>query len=29
MRILMNKMYTDIMSILDRIGGKAREDEEW
>lgn len=29
MRILMNKMYTDIMSILDRIGGKDREDEEW
>ena len=29
MRILMHKMYTDIMSILDRIGGKDREDEEW
>ena len=29
MRILMNKVYSNIMSILDRIGGKAREDEEW
>ena len=29
MRILVNKVYSNIMSILDRIGGKAREDEEW
>lgn len=29
MRILMNKVYSNIMSILDRIGGKARGDEEW
>lgn len=29
MRILMNKMYTNITPVLDRIGGKAREGEDW
>lgn len=29
MRILMNKMYPNITSVLDRIGGKAREGEDW